>query len=254
MFRILLSLLLFCVSATASSVPFHERPEVREHLTSGPVIIVNIPEFMLRLYRDGILVLESRVILGREDRQTPEMVTEIQHVILNPFWNVSTKLARADILPRYVKNPAQLEKDGYQLVSGWVTGARVLDPKKENIEGCVRNGDCPFRLRQTPGTHNFLGEVKFSMPNPYNVYIHDTPAKHLFEKRKRTFSSGCIRTEASLELAANLLGMPMEKVLSMTETDFRQEFYLDTPVKVVVLKVMTEDSIAVYATRKVYEE
>jgi len=248
-----LVLLLKCVEV-AGSVQFHERPEVREHLTSGPVIIVNIPEFKLRLYRDGELQLESRVILGKETRQTPEMVAEIQHVILNPYWNISNKLARADILPRYVKDPKRLERDGYQLVSGWNPDSRVVDPLKVDIGACVRTGDCSFRIRQTPGDHNFLGAVKFSMPNPYNVYIHDTPAKHLFSRKKRTFSSGCIRTDSPIELAIHLLGKSRADVESRIASGTRQEIYLETPVKVVVVNIMTPDGIPVYPTKMVYDQ
>lgn len=251
--RILLFLLLFVSPSAYSGIPFHDRPEVKQHLASGPVIIVNIPEFRLRYYEDGDLKLQSKVILGREDRQTPEMTAEIQHVILNPYWNISNKLASSDIIHRYKKNPSSLIADGYQVVHGWNHDSPIVDPLEANIIECVRRQDCEYRIRQTPGDHNFLGKVKFSMPNPYNVYIHDTPGKHLFMKKKRTFSSGCIRTDAPVELAAMLLGKSISEVERMIATGERQEIYLEQSVKVVVVKIDTPDSLAVYHQRKIFD-
>ncbi len=151
------------------------------------------------------------------------METEIRHIIFNPYWNLSPRLAR-DILPKY--SQIGIERRGYEFVEGWTTDAPLTeqDPRK-----CVFDGTC--RMRQRPGPANFLGRVKFSMPNEHDIYIHDTPGRHLFARKRREFSSGCIRAERPLELAAAILGRPVADLVGDGE---RREVYLEKPVRVIV--------------------
>ena len=90
------------------------------------------------------------------------------------------------------------------MFDSWEEDARALDPHA--IDWVALNEDYfPFRLRQAPAPHNALGRVKFMFPNELSVYIHDTPSKRLFGRSSRDFSSGCVRVEKPLELAAFLL-------------------------------------------------
>ncbi len=216
----LLGLALLLPSIAAQGNPPPDRPEAS---VSGPVIIVDRSNFMLRFYRDGELQLESKVILGKPGRETPAFETEIQHIVFNPYWNLSPMLAR-DILPKY--SQIGIERRGYEFVEGWTTDAPVTnqDPMK-----CVFDETC--RMRQKPGPANFLGRVKFSMPNDHDIYIHDTPARHLFARERRAFSSGCIRTEHPLKLAEAILGRPVSDLVS---DGGRREVYLKETIPVIV--------------------
>ena len=219
----LLGLALLLPSFAALGEPSPDRPEDEPHSSSGSVIIVDRTSYMLRFYRDGELQLESKVIIGRPGRETPPMEAEIQHIIFNPYWNLSPTLAQ-DILPH--QNDISLARRGYEFVEGWMVDAPLTtqDPMK-----CVFDGSC--RMRQRPGPANFLGSVKFSMPNDHDIYIHDTPARHLFARERREFSSGCIRAEQALRLAEAILERP---VGSLVGDGARREIHLDTPVTVIV--------------------
>jgi murein L,D-transpeptidase YcbB/YkuD len=103
------------------------------------------------------------------------------------------------------KDPNFLAEQGYELLEGWGADERRADPASVDWSAVgVRN--FPYRLRQAPGPMNALGRVKFMFPNKFSVYLHDTPARTLFGEDARAFSSGCIRLEKPLDLAALLLG------------------------------------------------
>lgn len=232
---------------------FSQRPKVQPYVTENDrIVIVNIPDFTLRYYEHGILMMESKVILGREDRQTPEMEDEITHVILNPYWNLSERLAGVDILPKYANNKAEFVRRGYEIVKGWDLNPEVLDPYEVDFTKCIRKRRCPWRVRQKPGPYNTLGQAKILFPNQYNVYIHDTPSKHLFAKKIRTYSSGCIRVEHPLKLVAHLTGVSVPELERRIGTGERQEIYIPDAIPVVVLKEFNPGSYLVYKERKLF--
>jgi L,D-transpeptidase YcbB len=153
-------------------------------------VAVNVPAFDLRLVENGKLVLEMPVVVGRTDRPTPLLATEITEVIFNPTWTVPPTLLKKDFLPRMQRNQSFLAKRGIQVVSHRVSGG--------NPVGRVT-------LRQPPGPKNPLGRVKFHMPNGFAVYLHDTNAKYLMQQPRRALSSGCVRVGNALGLADQLL-------------------------------------------------
>lgn len=172
-------------------------------------VLVNIPEFVLRLREDGRDVLEMPVVVGRDARRTPVMSDQIRYMVLNPFWEVPPKLAVQDKLPEIVKDPEYLSRNGFRVLEGWGAAEREVDPA--SVDWSQLGRSFPYRLRQSPGPRNALGRVKFMFPNVYNVYIHDTPERGLFARPDRAASSGCIRVERPLELAARLLaGTPWD--------------------------------------------
>ncbi len=167
-------------------------------------VMVNIAGFWLEVIEDRQTILDMRVIVGRSYRRTPVFSDQISYLVLNPYWNVPQSIAVNDILPQLKRDPAYLSKQHMKLFNGWGTDARIVDPSAVNWSKITATS-FPYRIRQEPGPNNALGMVKFMFPNKFSVYLHDTPARELFARSLRTFSSGCIRVEKPVELAAYLL-------------------------------------------------
>lgn len=167
-------------------------------------IIVNIPSFEMHVIKDGAVVLHSKVIVGRsykEDfRPTPMLYSRVESIIINPKWYVPVSISAKDIVPKVKKDPQFLSKKGFKV---YMNGQEI-DPSSINWEG-LSEENFPYRLVQKAGPKNALGRIKFNLPNPFDVYLHDTPDKHLFKRHRRDFSSGCIRIEKAKELALLLL-------------------------------------------------
>jgi murein L,D-transpeptidase YcbB/YkuD len=167
-------------------------------------ILVNMANFELDLVEGESVVMVMRVIVGKGYRRTPVFSDKITYLVLNPFWHVPPGIAIKDKLPLIKKDPDYLSKQHMRLLQGWGAETKEIDPKTIDWS-TVSAKNFHFRLRQDPGPMNALGRVKFMFPNRFNVYLHDTPSKDLFEKTTRTFSSGCIRIEKPIELVEYLL-------------------------------------------------
>jgi murein L,D-transpeptidase YcbB/YkuD len=167
-------------------------------------ILVNIAGFSATVVEDGRRVLEMRAIVGRQYRQTPVFSGLMTYLVLSPYWHVPPTIAAVDKLPEIKKDLGYIAAQRMVLLDAATN--QVIDPASVNwaeISGPEFNRR--YRLRQDPGPNNALGDVKFMFPNPYNVYLHDTPSRELFARSERGFSSGCIRIERPLELAEYLL-------------------------------------------------
>lgn len=163
-------------------------------------IFVNIPSYELNYYRDGQLLLNSRVIVGKNARRTPVMYSKLSNVVVNPPWNAPPRLINEDILPRVKQDPEYLARNGYSIIN---SKGGVVDPYSIDWENMGRK--FPYRLRQAAGDNSALGRYKFNMPSSDAIYLHDTPKRGLFAKKNRALSSGCVRVEKSDELATILL-------------------------------------------------
>lgn len=167
-------------------------------------VLVNAADFSLEAVTDGETELSMRAVVGRPYRQTPVFSDRITYMVFSPFWHVPHSLAVNDQLPLQRKDPDYFRRLGFRLFRGWSADAEEVDPASVDwTEVTARS--FPFRLRQDPGPNNFLGDVKFMFPNPWSVYLHDTPSRDLFGRRDRAFSSGCVRLERARELALWLL-------------------------------------------------
>jgi len=167
-------------------------------------ILVNIADFKLSLIENGETVMDMRVVVGRTYRRTPVFSSKMKYLVLNPFWNVPMSIAVKDILPKLRENHNYLSLQNMALYANWQNGAPPIDP--ESIDWSkVNRRSFRYKLVQKPGVQNALGRLKFMFPNKFSVYLHDTPSKELFQKNIRSFSSGCIRAEKPIELAAYLL-------------------------------------------------
>ncbi|MBE0503248.1 MAG: L,D-transpeptidase family protein [Desulfuromonadales bacterium] len=163
---------------------------------------VNLPAFHLELIEKGEWILDMRVIVGRQVRQTPAFVGRMTYLVLNPYWEVPPNLAVLDLLPKIQADIGYLAKNGIAVFNR--PGGTQLNPATIDWQQ-LGTGNFPYHLRQDPGPKNALGRVKFMFPNRYRVYLHDTSTPKLFEREQRTFSSGCIRIEKPYELATYLL-------------------------------------------------
>ncbi|USH01229.1 L,D-transpeptidase family protein [Grimontia kaedaensis] len=167
------------------------------------IILVNIPNYEMELWMDSQLVLDSKVVVGRPSRRTPLFESRLDSVVFNPSWNVPVKIMREDILPKVQQDNEYLDKHSYTVLSSWVNGS-VISSEEIDWE-TVSPNNFPYRLQQSPGNFNALGRYKFNTPNGNAIYLHDTPAKGLFNKARRAYSSGCIRVQKAKVLAEVLL-------------------------------------------------
>lgn len=164
-------------------------------------IAVNIPDFSLSVVDNNATRIKMRAILGKEERETPIFSAEMRYFVVNPYWYVPSTIFREDVLPKVREDIRYLKKERIRVFKqGDESGKNEINPASINWKN-VSTAAFPYLLRQDPGPKNVLGQIKFIFPNPYDIYIHDTPNKYLFEKPERSFSSGCIRIEEPAKLA-----------------------------------------------------
>jgi len=168
---------------------------------SNDFLLVNLPAYKAYLIRGGRNVWEARTQIGEEGKRTPSFRSTMRTVVFNPDWTVPPMIIADEV--------ANGMRDGknYVAAKGLVVtdkNGSVVDPSSVDWSQADTDG-FPYTLKQPPGPDNALGRVKFLFPNPYSIYLHDTPSKSSFDREKRTFSHGCIRIEHPLELAQILL-------------------------------------------------
>ena len=168
-------------------------------------ITVNTAAFELQVHEGDRIPLSMRVIVGKKKRETPVFTENMQYLIVNPYWHVPTKLAIRDLIPAQVRDPNYFVRKRIRVLSSWQSDAVELHPDLIDWQSFLEGRYLAYKLRQDPGAQNSLGRIKFMLPNPYSIYLHDTPARHLFDKPVRTFSSGCIRVEDAYDLANYVL-------------------------------------------------
>jgi murein L,D-transpeptidase YcbB/YkuD len=146
-------------------------------------IRVNIADFRLEAHENNHISRTHDVIVGRNYRMTPVFSGNMTYCVLNPWWDTPVRLARLDKLPVFQKSPGAVDKLGFQVLdkNGNILNTGQIDWQKYNPS------NFPFRLRQKPGPHNALGSIKFMLPNKHDVYLHDTPARDLFDKTPQGF-------------------------------------------------------------------
>jgi murein L,D-transpeptidase YcbB/YkuD len=161
---------------------------------------VNIPNFNLDIYRNAKVVYTTRIVVGQTDKQTPIFSDEIETADVNPTWNVPSSIATKEMLPKAIANPASLS--GYQVFENLDGTFRPVDPTQVDWSSVDMRR---IQIKQPPGDDNALGSIKFLFPNPYAVYLHDTPSKSFFQRDYRALSHGCMRVENPWDFAAVLL-------------------------------------------------
>jgi len=178
-----------------------ERERSRPEPAGERYVMVDIAGLDVSYVRDGATQWRGRAIVGRPQRKSPLLDSRITYLDLNPSWTVPPTVLGKDVLPELRRDPAWLQEHNMEIVD--YDGRRVDSADIDWTRYSGRN--FPWLIRQSPGTGNALGRIKFMFPNEHAVYLHDTPARKLFTRPERALSSGCIRIERPLELAALLL-------------------------------------------------
>tara|TARA_R110002096_G_scaffold110035_8_gene240497 strand:+ start:6970 stop:8526 length:1557 start_codon:yes stop_codon:yes gene_type:complete len=207
-------------------------------------IMVNIANYQLAANGPDSQSIIHEVIIGRTYRQTPVFSASMSYLVLNPWWEAPAKLAREDLLPKFKKDPNVVNTFGYH----------VLNNKGDKLDNQLINWheynskNFPFRIRQQPGILNAMGQVKLMFPNQHDIYLHDTPARDLFSKTRRDFSSGCIRVKNPIDLVQWVLSdtnaWPREKINTAVDSGKETTVSLKNriPVHLIYLTVIVEDS------------
>ena len=180
-------------------------------------IQVNIPEFLLKVYEGTNKAFDMKIIAGDEGTNTMMFTGDLNQVVFSPYWNIPESIVKNEILPAMKRDPAYL--------------------KKHNMEK-VGNKDNPPAIRQLPGPGNALGKVKFLFPNSYDIYLHDTEAKDLFNAKNRAFSHGCIRLADAEKMANYVLRGDSEwtsEKINKAMTSKKEQFVrVKNPVPVII--------------------
>jgi murein L,D-transpeptidase YcbB/YkuD len=167
-------------------------------------LAVNAAGARVYLVRDDAVVFETRAVVGKTYTRTPVFRASMRYIDLNPTWTVPPGIV-GEVLAAIRRDPGYLARQQMRVLdaSGRTLARSSLDFSRWSARSF------PYVFRQDPGPLNPLGQIKFVFPNPYNVYLHDTPARQLFEQEQRTFSHGCIRVQNPLDLAVLVLDDPV---------------------------------------------
>ncbi|HSG47113.1 MAG TPA: L,D-transpeptidase family protein, partial [Longimicrobiales bacterium] len=167
-------------------------------------IRVNIAAFETEVWDEGRVAMRLRSIVGRQYRMTPSFTASMRYLVVAPYWHVPPNIAALDKLPEIKRDVGYLARQRFTLLDQRTND--VVDPATVDWPAMTGSEfNRRYRLRQDPGPLNALGNVKFMFPNRHHVYLHDTPQRELFQRTQRDFSSGCIRIEDPMALAAFLL-------------------------------------------------
>jgi L,D-transpeptidase YcbB len=218
-------------------------------------VFVNIADAFLKVVEDvndhEKTILGARLVVGKPFTRTPVFSDAISYLEFNPSWGVPASIANREFLPKLKENTGALIPQGIRMFAG----NTEVDPYSVNWAEVSR---IPYQLRQDPGPSNALGRVKFMFPNRFNVYIHDTPSKSLFEKEARFFSYGCMRVQDPERLAEVLLsaqGWTMDRVKAEIATGQRRVVNLQTkvPVHITYLTAWVNKDGTVHFRNDIYE-
>ena len=169
-------------------------------------ITINIPAYTLELLENGEKVWDMRVIVGKPKRPTPILESNLSYAILNPYWTAPDTIIREDILKKGESMGEYLKSHNMRLFIKENNKKRPIDPDDINWTLYKDAKRTPFVFRAEPGSDNPLGAVKFTFPNKYSVFMHDTDKKQFFSEPMRAFSSGCVRLNEPQKLFYYLLG------------------------------------------------
>lgn len=168
-------------------------------------LFINVADFRMDVVENDSSVMNMKVVVGRTYRKTPVFSSKITHLIFNPSWNIPPNILKKDILPMVLKDSSYLQKNHIRIFHRDTLGNR-MEISSDTVDwNTLSTQKFPYELIQDPWKSNALGTIKFVLPNRYNIYLHDSPSKQLFEDPEPLFSSGCIRVSNAEELALYLL-------------------------------------------------
>jgi murein L,D-transpeptidase YcbB/YkuD len=195
-----------------------ERWRWMTHSFPATYVIVNLPDYTLRVMHDGKEVWQTKIVIGKPDMPTPLMTAEMKYITINPTWNVPPSIVNREYLPALAQDPTVLDRMGLKV--------------SHNPDGTVH-------ISQPPGDKNALGRIRFNFPNKFLVYQHDTPDKNFFAFDKRALSHGCMRVQNPQHYAEVLLGLDRpndgyteDRIRKMIATNNETDIQLPTYIPV----------------------
>lgn len=221
-------------------------------------VMVNMAGYKMYYVERERVAIDMRVIIGLPYRATPAFTDQLEYIEFNPTWSVPPRIAAEDILPKLRVDSNFLKVNHFKLYEDWNDGARELDPAEVDWN-TLEDRRFPFKLEQQPGRGNSLGRMKFMFPNSFNVYLHDTPSRGLFNESERTFSSGCIRVARPVTLAARMLGLKngwtTRDIRKMISTNTTVRIPLEKPIPIYLLywTAWVEEDGTVHFRRDIYQ-
>jgi murein L,D-transpeptidase YcbB/YkuD len=220
-------------------------------------VFVNMAGFELKLVEGDKTVFDTRVVVGTPFHRTPVFSGLMTYVVVNPFWHITPSIARNEILPSVKKDVNYLASKNIRVFSDWSANAYEINPHSVDWSQVSRRG-MKFKFRQDSGPTNALGRVKFMFPNRHNIYLHDTPSKHLFKQSTRSFSHGCIRVQYPLDFATFILrhtsGWTRDKIDQTVASGARKVVNLpqSIPVHLTYLTNWVNQDGSVYFRKDIY--
>ncbi len=167
------------------------------HNLGNQYLLINIPDYSIVAVKKNDTMQSQRVVVGRDTRKTPILYSKISSINLNPNWTVPPTILKEDIYPDAIKNKGVFKKKGLVILD---LKNNEVDPNTWKIEDANK-----YKYIQTPSRNNSLGSMKINFPNKFSVYLHDTNHRNFFSFNYRSLSSGCVRLEKPLEMAAYIL-------------------------------------------------
>lgn len=195
-------------------------------------VYVNLPDYRLHVLNGEQRIVDMVVVIGATEHETPSFSREMTYLSVNPTWTVPKSIAHRELLPREQRSPGYLRKRNFEFLR-YVDGRPVVVPYDSVSHAQLSKRPFPYMLRQRGGPGNALGRMKFMLPNPYSIYLHDTQAKTLFLKNDRAYSHGCIRLANPDHLLNVLLqvdGRSPEDVQSLLREKKTRNVRLETPI------------------------
>ena len=199
-----------------------------DHLGTRHVLI-NQPAYRVALNDGGREVISMKAVVGKSTNQTNFFHDTIEYVEFNPYWGVPRSILVNEMLPKLRQNGGYLDQLGYEITNG--RGQQIASA---SVDWFDVGSNFPYDVRQPPGPRNALGRLKIMFPNRHSIYMHDTPAKSLFSRRKRAYSHGCVRLERPQEMAAAVLGTSIADIKSEISTGINGKRNLKSKLPVYV--------------------
>jgi len=220
----------------------------------GKYVVVNIPEFKLRIVNKGETTYESKVVVGKNSPSTytPEFSNKLKYLVINPSWYVPKSIVIEEILPDIRENINASSELLFTDKNGELISREIINFDEFEDE------EFPYGMKQPPSLNNPLGQVKFMLPNRHNIYLHDTPSKHLFLEEERAFSHGCVRVHEPFKLAYEILKDNIEDPSSVLNDllENTKEYKLtlkdDIPVHLVYLTAWSDNGDDVSYRKDIY--
>ncbi len=205
---------------------------------------VDVPGFRVNIVKNGEIVFTTRAVVGKPDYQTAIFSDQIEHMVVNPFWNVPRSIATAEMLPMLRNDPNYYASRDFETLdasSGQAINASAVNWSEINAN------NLQYRFRQRPGANNALGNIKFMFPNRHAIYLHDTPARNLFQRTVRAYSHGCIRLHEPMAFAAALVAndprLNVQRIQAGINSGENQTFVLadKIPIHITYITSWVED-------------